>query len=283
MRKIIDAQKEELNHYKTYKELAKVTNNENKKILERIAKEELNHYDIIKSKTSIDTKPSKIKVIFYYYISRIFGLSFGLKLMERNEKKDANLYRAFAKTDNRFKKLISQDKMHDNLINNKIHEEKLSYASSIILGLNDALVELTGALAGLTLALQNGSIIGVTGLITGIAAALSMSASGYLSSKEENNINKKPLKSAIYTGIAYIITVILLVMPYFIFSNVFISLFVMILTGLLVIFIYTFYISVAKSIKLWPKFREMIIISLSVTTISFLIGLLVNYFFGISV
>ena len=36
-----------------------------------------------------------------------------------------------------------------------LDEERLRYIGSVVLGLNDALIELTGALAGLTLALQN--------------------------------------------------------------------------------------------------------------------------------
>jgi uncharacterized membrane protein YdjX (TVP38/TMEM64 family) len=83
---------------------------------------------------------------------------------------------------------------------------------SIVLGLNDALVELTGTLAGLTFALQRGSIVAISGIITGIAAAFSMAASDYLASKAEGDPRAK--KSAIYTGAAYLVTVVLLVLPY---------------------------------------------------------------------
>ena len=52
-----------------------------------------------------------------------------------------------------------------------IDEEKLKYIGAVVLGMNDALVELTGTLAGLTLALQNEKLVGVAGLITGVAFA----------------------------------------------------------------------------------------------------------------
>ena len=48
---------------------------------------------------------------------------------------------------------------------------------SVVLGLNDELVEFTGALAGFTLALSDHRLIALTGSITGIAAALSMASS----------------------------------------------------------------------------------------------------------
>ena len=44
----------------------------------------------------------------------------------------------------------------------------------MVLGMNDAMVEMTGTLAGLTLAMQNTRLIALSGLITGIAATLSM-------------------------------------------------------------------------------------------------------------
>ena len=89
-----------------------------------------------------------------------------------------------------------------------------NYLGSIVLGLNDALVELTGVLAGLTLALQNSRIIVVSGLIIGLAASLSMAASEYLSTKAEAN-GRSPGVSAFYTGIAYLITVLFLIFPSF--------------------------------------------------------------------
>jgi VIT1/CCC1 family predicted Fe2+/Mn2+ transporter len=94
-----------------------------------------------------------------------------------------------------------------------LDEELLRYAGSIVLGLNDALVELTGALAGFTLALQNTRLIALTGLITGVAAALSMAASEYLSTRSEGG-GRSPLRASLYTGTAYIITVFLLILPY---------------------------------------------------------------------
>ncbi len=110
----------------------------------------------------------------------------------------------------------------------------------VVLGLNDALIELTGALAGLTFALQNTRLIALAGLITGIAASFSMAASEYLSTKAERGGSEtNPIKSAVYTGIAYILTVVLLVLPYLVFADYLLCLICTIAIAILIIFVST--------------------------------------------
>jgi VIT1/CCC1 family predicted Fe2+/Mn2+ transporter len=143
-------------------------------------------------------------------------------------------------------------------------------------------VELTGALAGLTFAFQDARLIGLAGLITGIAASFSMAASEFLSQKSEGN-TANALKSSIYTGIAYIITVILLILPYLLLRNHFLSLGLTLLTAVLIIFIFNFYISVAKDYNFKKRFFEMFFLSLGVALLSFVIGYLLNHFLKIEV
>jgi VIT1/CCC1 family predicted Fe2+/Mn2+ transporter len=275
IREATSAQKGEITGYKIYLKLSKKADKRNKQILQKIAKDELKHYNFWKSITKKEIKENKFKVFIYSLLASIFGLSFSLKLMERGEISD---YYFYSRLKNKFpvvKSIIKDEQKHEKDLINLLSDERLKYASSIVLGLNDALVELTGALTGFTLALKHSTIIAVAGLITGIAASLSMAASGYLSTKEDP-YQKKPLVSAFYTGIAYLITVILLITPYLIFKNVYAALVIMLITGIFVIAFYTFYISTAKSLKFWPRFREMLFISLSIAFISFLIGLLIR-------
>jgi VIT1/CCC1 family predicted Fe2+/Mn2+ transporter len=163
-----------------------------------------------------------------------------------------------------------------------IDEERIEYIGSMVLGLNDALVELTGALAGLTLAIQNSKIVALSGIITGLAAALSMSASDYLSRKSEGG-NKKPLRSALYTGIAYLLTVLFLVFPYMVLNQPLVSLAWTIVNAVLVILIFTFFVSVVKEENFKKNFLEMLSISMGVAAVSFLIGMVARKFFNIEV
>ena len=158
-----------------------------------------------------------------------------------------------------------------------IDEERLKYVGSVVLGLNDALVELTGALAGLTFALQNPRLVATAGFITGIAASLSMAASEYLSTKSEGE-GKDPVKSCIYTGIAYVLTVLVLILPFLLLNNLYLSLSITLSSAILIIFIFTFYISVAKGLPFKKRFFEMALISIGVASLSFIIGLFVRRF-----
>jgi VIT1/CCC1 family predicted Fe2+/Mn2+ transporter len=163
-----------------------------------------------------------------------------------------------------------------------IDEERLKYIGSVVLGLNDALVELTGTLAGLTFALQNARLVAVAGLITGIAAALSMAASEYLSTKTEGG-EKNPLRASIYTGITYIFAVSVLIFPFLIFKNPYFSLGWALTGAIILILLFTFYFSVVREVSFKRRFGEMLAICLGVATLSFLIGLLVRQFLGINI
>jgi len=277
-------QKNEITEHIVYHKLANMTKEKNnKKILEHISNDELRHYNFWKTVSKEEIKPNHLKAWFYVFISRILGLSFGLKLMENGEVLAGEAYSNAIKKYAKAESIMKDEHKHESQLLTMFEEEKLDYAGSIVLGLNDALVELTGALAGFTFALQNGRLIGIIGLITGIAASMSMAASGYLQSKEEDNDEKNPIKSAIYTGIAYIVTVILLVIPFFLINNVFVSLAVTLGIAILVILGYTFYITTAKGLRFWRRFLEMAIISLTVAIISFGIGWAVKSFLGLDV
>ncbi|MBT5739912.1 hypothetical protein HOI26_02315 [Candidatus Woesearchaeota archaeon] len=162
-------------------------------------------------------------------------------------------------------------------------KKRLVYAGAFVLGLNDALVELTGMLAGLTLALQNTKLIALTGLVAGIAASLSMAASSYLSSKEDGHHGKEPGKAALYTGIAYIITVLLLVFPFFLFSVAAAAFGVSLSIAVLIIGAYCKYMSNIKKTSFWRRFGLMITISFGVALISFFVGWILRQVIGVGV
>jgi VIT1/CCC1 family predicted Fe2+/Mn2+ transporter len=221
-------------------------------------------------------------VWLYYLIARILGLTFGIKLMEHGEERAQVSYDELAQQLPVAGEIAREENEHENELIALIDEERLNYIGSVIRGLNDALIELTGALAGFTFALQKPQLVAMTGLITGIAAALSMGSTEYLASKSEKS-SKKPLKSALYTGSAYILTVMFLVFPYLIFSNVYLAMGIMLLDAIIVILIFNFYISVAKDEPFGRRFGEMALLSLGIAAISFGIGILVRNWLGVEV
>lgn len=289
MRTIKKFQADELLEYYVYVKIAKFVKDKNDRdTLLKIAGEEQKHYEIWKQYTKCDVKPNIFIVYWYVVLARILGYTFIIKKMENSltefkgtfgEKLEKELTEQIPDL-----KILLQDEMeHESELIDMIDEEKLRYAGSMVLGLNDALVEFTGSLAGWTFAMQSNRLISLAGLITGIAATLSMASSEYLSVKHEEG--KNPVKSSLYTGAAYLLTVVILILPYLLLPDdrFVAALLIMLAAVIIIIAAFNYYISVAKSISFKQKFLEMSAISLSVAAASFIIGLLVKNFLGVDV
>jgi VIT1/CCC1 family predicted Fe2+/Mn2+ transporter len=279
---LIKEQRNEITSYHIYKRLSEtVRDPQNRKTLKVISDNELAHYNILKTLTHKDVAPRRLYAMFFYLVSRLLGLTFGIKLLEKGETDAADTYGQLGKDYPQIARFVEDEEAHEQQLIAMINEEKLNYVGAIVLGLNDALVELTGALAGFTFAFQNTQLIAVTGLITGISASFSMAASEYLSTVHESGDRPKALKSATYTGIAYVLTVVVLILPYLLIGQPFISLGVCLAAAVLIILAFNFYTSVAKDTPFRRRFWEMVLISLGVSAISFLIGILVKNVFGL--
>ena len=278
---LLEFQKNEMTESVIYHRLAlREKDPQNAQVLEKIAQEEAKHCEIISQITGKPCSPCRIKITWYLLLARIFGITFTVKIMEGNEGHAAQKYRSYEGFP-AVQKLADDEDAHETALINLINEERLNYMGSVVLGLSDALVEFTGALAGFTFALQNPKLVALTGAITGIAAALSMGSSEYLSSKAEKAEGKHPVKAAVYTGGAYILTVGLLVAPYAILDNIFLALGLMLFLALVVIASFTFYYAVAKGENFKGRFLEMAGLSFGVAAVSFFIGFLLQKFTGI--
>lgn len=277
-------QRTEITEHHIYKKLATwVKPESNRDILEQIAADELRHYNGWKRYTNRDVEPNRLQVWWYSTLARVLGFTFGVKLMEHGEEAAGVNYSALSGIIPEAETFMHEEDVHEHRLIGMLDEELLRYAGSVVLGLNDALVELTGALAGLTLALQNTSLVALSGSITGIAAAFSMAASEYLSVKSEKDTTKTPVKSAVYTGVAYIFTVLALITPYLVFTNLYVCLFTTLTIAVLIIAGFNYYISVAKDEDFKSRFGEMAILSLSVAALSFGVGFVLRQVFGIDV
>jgi VIT1/CCC1 family predicted Fe2+/Mn2+ transporter len=282
-KQVLGFQQTEITEHHIYRRLAKrVKPLGNARILEQIAEDELRHYNSWKKYTNQDVQPRWLFVWFYYLVSVLFGFTFGIKLMERGEETAQKNYAEISSAIPEAATFQHEEDVHEEKLIDMLDEERLRYAGSIVLGLNDALVELTGALAGLTLALQDVKLIALSGLITGIAASLSMAASEYLSTRSEET-TKQPVRAAIYTGIAYVITVALLVLPYLLFENYILDLIITLTVAVIIIAVFNYYISVAKGESFRARFAEMALLSLSVAAFSFVIGYFIRQWLGVEV
>ena len=254
---------------------------ENRETLLRLAREERAHYEIWKHYTGLEMKPQKAKVLKYTLIARILGFTFAVKLMERGEEGAQDEYALLEKEVAESTAIRRQEEEHEAALLGMLDEERLQYVGSMVLGLNDALVELTGSLAGFAFALQNTRLIALSGLIVGISATFSMAFSEFLAARSEGRSDA--LKSCSYTGIAYLLTVVALIAPYLIFpTHQYIpALICMLAVVILIIAGFTYYTSVAQDQPFKSRFLEMAVISVSVAVVSFIVGVLAKMFLGV--
>ena len=275
-------QQNELTESVIYEKIAKFAKGEeNKQTLLRLSQEERAHNEIWKKYTGLSMKPEKLKVLKYTLIARIFGFTFAVKLMETGEGNAQEEYKQLATDVPESIHIREQEEEHEHALLEMLDEERLQYVGSMVLGLNDALVELTGSLAGFTFAMQNTRLIALSGLIIGISATFSMASSEFLAARSEGRDDA--LKSCTYTGIAYLITVILLIAPYLVCSNeqFILALVCMLAIVVLIIAGFTYYTSVAQDQPFRSRFLEMAVISISVAVISFFVGVLAKRFLGV--
>lgn len=282
-KRLLTFQANEVTEAEIYRRLARVIRDpHNREVLQKIAREEEEHASVWRGYTGEDVAPSRVKVWFFVLLARLFGLTFGIRLMEKGEDTAQTMYRDITDEIPEAGQIIRDEEEHEQRLIDLIDEERLRYMGSVVLGLNDALVELTGTLAGLTLALQNTRLIALAGLITGVAASLSMGASEYLSRKSEEGA-QNPLKGSLYTSGAYIATVAILIIPFLLAGSYLIALAWTLVNAVLIILIFTFYISVARNLSFRRRFLEMVVISLGVAGISFAIGMVIRTVLGVEV
>jgi VIT1/CCC1 family predicted Fe2+/Mn2+ transporter len=259
----------------------------NRSILEGIALEEERHEAVIAKMTGEEVKADRAKVARQIVLARLFGFTFSVKMMEATEQDAAAEYRNLGLHD-----IAEEEEAHEQNMIRMLDEERLRYSGSVVLGMSDALIELTGALAGLTFALQDLNLVALAGLVTGIAAAFSMGASEYLSSRTEKKA-ESAVQAAFFTWISYLLTVLLLVAPFLIFqadSPEFHglgphvqALMCTFAAGLLIVALFNFYLSVIEEVSFRSRFLEMAGILGVVSLISYGIGITLRGVLGVDI
>ena len=282
--KIAALQRNEITEHLIYQRIAQVTPDpRNREVLTRIPGKRSSTTPSGSSIRAGISPRHLLRVWYYSLIARLLGMTFAIKLMESVEQEAQIGDPALLSAIPELPAMLANEAKHERELINLIDEERLKYVGSVVLGLNDALVEFTGTLAGLTFAIQDSRIIAVAGLITGVAASLSMAASEYLSQRSDETTGTNPKKAAFYTGMTYIVTVALLILPFLLLTSPYVALVFTLVGAVLVIFVFTFYISVAKDLPFWKRFAEMAAISLGIAAISFVIGLVIRVLLNVNV
>ncbi len=272
MQRVLTAQRNEITEYHIYRRLAaRVKDPHNRGVLDQISLDELRHHDIWQSYTGQKVEPDRFKVWLYVTIGRILGISFSIKRMENGEQGAQENYNELASHIPAALAISSDENSHEEKLIQMIDEDRFKYVGAVIRGLNEAVVELTAILTGLTLVIEESPFVAAAGVITGFAMSLSLGSTEYLATKAEEG-HQQPFKSALYTGLATLITVGFLIFPYLVLHNNLAALGVMLAMAIVIIFFFNYYISVALNRPLWRRFGEMSVIAMAIAGFTYLVG-----------
>ena len=281
--------KNELTEHLVYHQLAQMEGNlENRATLERLSAQEKIHYEFWKSllpdASAKNIHPQNYTVWKISFLRIIFGVTFITKFLEMHEadavKKYENIAASIPESHKaRFAQIIEDEKSHERALINQLKEKRVSYIGFIVLGLADAIVEITGVHAGFLGVTGSTLIAGVAGVIVGFSAAISMGSAGYLQAKQDTD------KSAIFSGFltwaSYFCSVILLALPYFLIRVMIPAFIVSTSVGVLLVAGFTFYGAIVFDRKFWREFFETVSLMLATALATFLLGVIVGSIFHI--
>lgn len=263
--------------HRVYKVLAKspLIGGGLKTALEKGAEDEWRHYvfwrQIVGDCTS---KALFLKVFFYVAVFYLFGLTVTLKILESKETSAASFYKYLATVrpdlSNEVSRIVEDEEKHEKVFAESVDERRVKYIGSITLGISDALVELTGIYTGSLGAFENTLSAGLTGLLAGLAASISMGVASYAQAKHEGRLN--PKLSAIYTSTAYVVVVLLLALPYFTLSSLLHAFIAMLVIAMAVVAYITLYASVLHGKKYLREFTETALLIFGVSLLLYVVG-----------
>lgn len=298
--------KDEMLDCAVYSRLAKSeSNGEVRDLLSALAKTERSHVEMWKTLlgvgSSYDIKPAfmELRILEMLVVRRFLGVAFVVKFLERHERHDLKKYtKTFSgplmgkKYRKSASKMINDFAKHERTLRKKADNYKgeLEHVQSIILGLNDGLVEILAIIAGLAIVATSSFTVVVIGLIAGVSGALSMTGGVYLSSKSyglvrSNRIKEKssPVREGYNAGIWYLIGSVLAILP-FIFG--FVGVRALAISVVLVCAALTGVsgiVAVISETSFRKRALEMIAISLGAVFVMMILGVLAKMYFGVSV
>lgn len=262
---------------------SQVPDEDNRTLLTHMADDEKAHIAYLQSITNRPIGKQSAALRRMKVESKLLGVTFTCRRLHNHKHFSKEVLASLAEVDPEAESLLAQAQRHEEQLIDLIDEERLHYVGDIVLGLNDALVEITGALAGVTFSLCNTKVVALTGIVTGISATLSMAASNYLAAKADGSDDA--IKSGTVTGIAYLAAVILLVLPYLLLPDQMYAaaFWIMIATVIVILLAFNYYIAVANRSSFIKRFAQMAAVSLGVALIAYLIGLAAKDLLGITI
>lgn len=257
----------------------------NRQILLKLSEQEYRHFEFWR-KFAPEYKPEVAQrfLLSFRFMRWILGLTFTIKFLELHEHRVIEEYKKAAVKMSgadlaELERIIEEEREHENYFIGQLRESVITYLGFIALGLADAIVEITGVHAGFLGVTNSTLFAGVSGVIVGFSAAISMGSAAYLQAKQDPN--RSPFVSAVMTGVSYIVSVLALAVPYFFTANMGLAFSISVAVGIALVAALTFYSAVVFDRKFLREFLETVALMLGTAAASFVLGATLGGLFDI--
>lgn len=293
-------------HAIMYSHLAKEEDHpKHKRFLNKLTAEEKKHEELLREILKDEgVKPRRshflwLKLAFYRFISAIFGVPFGIAVIEREEDQTIKEYIAALsqikekRSTDKLKTIIKDEEAGEQELQDNLNDysEHFDYIKSIVFGLNDGLVEILAVVAGLAVVATSPFVVVVGGIIVGISGTLSMAGGAYLSSKSYNLVEEEkkgtsttnsPFKDAAYTGIFYFLGSLSSVVPFAAGLSGFAGILAAIIIVSIVLVLASAVIGIVSKTSIKRRSLEMLTISLGAAFVTIILGIILRSY-GIAI
>ena len=273
---------DEFSDYTLYDRLSKTVKDGSpfEEVLKHLSATELGHSEFWKKYVpGEEPRVSRFKLYWVLFLRRIFGLTFATRYLDRHEGNVVKEYESIAhlipdSDKGAFDKMVADEKEHENAFSQKIESSTVSYISFVVLGLADALVEISGIHAGSLGFYDRTEIAGLAGVIAGAAASMAMASAAFAQARA--GFKGSARLSAAYTGVSYFVTAIVLAAPYFLTANMVYALSSSLSLAVLILVLTTYYSTVIQSRPFTRDFLEILAILFGATIVLYVFGSLVR-------
>ncbi len=267
--------KEEYESYLIYSYLASIEKDEeNACKLREMAAQERRHYEFWKRLGECETP--RISLTKAKLLAKVFGIQFLLKKMELSEKRAIECYKKLKEMikdeglRKELERILRDELEHEEELLREVEDPRVKYLGYVALGLADAVVEVTGVHAGFLGATANTVLAGLAGLIVGFSASLSMTGAAYVQAKHDPDV-KAPLSAGI-TGISYLLSVVLLALPYFLIHDIWMAFAASLAIALAILGSFIYYSSVINEKPFSKEYMETVILLMTTAFGSYVFG-----------
>ncbi|MGH2638012.1 MAG: VIT1/CCC1 transporter family protein [Rhabdochlamydiaceae bacterium] len=284
------AARDEYTDYVVYKRLAEGSRTKDpklKEILSHLSQTEYGHYEFWKKYSpNTEARASSWTVHLTLFLRLIFGLTFAINYLEKHETVVIKRYKSLAhrvpESDKKhFDEMVRDEEEHENTFMDQTKGRYVQYISFIVLGLADAIVEISGIHAGSLGIYSSTELTGLAGIVAGASASIAMASAAYAQAKQ--GFQGSPSISAVFTGVSYFVNAVILATPYFLTRNMSLAIGSSIVLAIIIIAFISYYNSIISNGRFLRDFSELAGIMLGASAALFVFGLLIRSVLGINI